>query len=133
MIDFSHTPVNRALGLELIRVGSFEDPCAEVQIRDCGKLTQEGDIVHGGILTTLADTAAVYAIMPDLPEGEHMTSIEFKMNFFRPGRADHGPIVARSKLIKRGRKINVCEADVWQGDSHLAKGIFTYLVFDARD
>jgi uncharacterized protein (TIGR00369 family) len=131
VIDFSHTPVNRALGLELIRVGDLENPSAEVQICDCSKLTQEGNIVHGGILTTLADTAAVYAIMPDLPQGKHMTSIEFKMNFFRPGRADHGPIIARSKLIKRGRKINVCEADVWQGDSHLAKGTFTYMVFDA--
>ncbi|MCP4093888.1 MAG: PaaI family thioesterase [Planctomycetes bacterium] len=130
MIDFSHTPVNRELGLELIRVGDSENPGAEVQISDCSKLTQEGDIVHGGILTTLADTAAVYAIMPDLPEGKHMTSIEFKMNFFRPGRANHGPITARSKLIKRGRKINVCEADVYQGESHLAKGTFTYLAYD---
>jgi len=100
-----------------------------VQIFDCSKLTQEGNIVHGGILTTLADTAAVYAIMPRLPEDKHITSIEFKMNFFRPGRADHGPIIARSRLLKRGRKINVCEADVYQGDSHLAKGTFTYLAY----
>ena len=128
MIDFSHTAINRTLGLELIRFGADG---AEVQLPECAAFTQEGDIVHGGILTTLADTAAVYAILPDLEDGKHMTSIEFKMNFFRPGRANKGPIIARSKPIKRGRKINVCEADVYQGESHLAKGTFTYLVFDS--
>ena len=127
MMDFFHTAINRTLGMELLRSGVDG---GEVQISDCSNFTQEGGIIHGGILTTLADTAAVYAILPDLPSGKHMTSVEFKMNFFRPGKGNHGPIVARSKRIKRGRSINVCEADVFQGDTHLAKGVFTYLVFD---
>ena len=130
MIDFSSTPINRALGLELLRTAADGTESAEVQIADCSKLTQEGNIIHGGALTTVADTAAVYAILPGLPAGKHMTSVEFKMNFFRPGHGDQGPIIARSKLIKRGRTINVAESDVFQGERHLAKGTFTYLVFD---
>lgn len=131
VIDFPGTPINQALGLELIRSAADGTESAEVQIEDCSTLTQEGGVVHGGILTTVADTAAVYAILPGIPAGKHMTSVEFKMNFFRPGRGDQGPIIARSKLVKRGRTINVAEADVFQGERHLAKGIFTYLVFDA--
>ncbi len=127
MIDFDQTNINKALGLELIKSGGG---VGEVQIRDCSALTQEGGVVHGGVLTTVADTAAVYAILPDIPEGKHMTSIEFKMNFFRPAKGDQGPVVGRSKLIKAGRTVNVCEADVFQGEKHLAKGTFTYLVFD---
>jgi uncharacterized protein (TIGR00369 family) len=131
MMDFSQAPVNRALGLELIHSCADGSESAEVQIQDCSGFTQEGNMIHGGILTTVADTASVYAILPGLPADKHMTSVEFKMNFFRPGHGDQGPIVGRAKLIKRGRTINVVESDVFQGERHLARGTFTYLVFDA--
>ncbi|MGB0954037.1 MAG: PaaI family thioesterase [Planctomycetota bacterium] len=130
MFDFDKTPINRTLGIRLVQSGSDG---GEVSLEDCSAYTQEGGVVHGGILTTLADTAAVYAILPDLPTGKRMTSIEFKMNFFRPGLANGGPLIGRSNFIKRGRKVNVCEAEVLQDDRLLAKGTFTYLVFDAED
>lgn len=126
MFSFDETPINRTLGIKLLRSGSEG---GEVCMEDCSDHTQEGGVVHGGILTTLADTAAVYAILPDLPEGKRMTSIEFKMNFFRPGLASGGPLLGRSSLLKRGRKVNVCEAEVLQDDRLLAKGTFTYLIF----
>ena len=89
MHTFDDTPVNAALGITLVQ-SSLEG--AEVRLEDCRNFTQEGDVVHGGILTTLADTASVYVLLPGLPPGKRMTSIEFKMNFFRPGLADAGPL-----------------------------------------
>lgn len=127
MLPFDQVPINRALGIRLVRAG---DDGGEVQLEDCSSCTQEDGVVHGGILTTLADTAAVYAILPALPKGKRMTSIEFKMNFFRPGLAEQGALTARSTLLKRGRKVNVCESEVHQGDRLLAKGTFTYLIFE---
>lgn len=127
MIAFDETPINQFLGLQLLQSDSAG---GKVTLPDCSRVTQEDGVVHGGILSTLADTAAVYAVIPTLAEGTSMTSIEFKMNFFRPGRSGNGPLVAQSKIIKGGRTVNVCESTVLQNDVELAKGIFTYLTLE---
>lgn len=128
MRDFQGTVVNRTLGLRLLRSGAEG---STVEMEDVEPYLQEGDVVHGGILTTLADTAAVYVLLPDLPEGKHMTSIEFKMNFFRPASGGAGALQATASSVKRGRSVNVCEAEVFQEGKLLAKGTFTYLFFEA--
>ena len=60
-------------------------------------LIQEKGVVHGGFLSTLMDSAAVYAIVPDLAVDAGLPGVEFKVNFMRPGRLDRGEIEARSK------------------------------------
>ncbi len=89
--------------------------------------TQEAGVVQGGILSAIADTAAVYAFLPDLDDDQIMTSIEFKMNFLRPVEPEGEPIVARSKVIKRGRTVGVCDVAVSQSDNLVVKGLFTYM------
>ncbi|MDA1113106.1 MAG: PaaI family thioesterase [Planctomycetota bacterium] len=127
MITFDETPINKFLGLQLIQ----SDPSGgQVLLPDCENFIQEGGVVHGGVLSTLADTAAVYAILPHLEKGKSMTSIEFKMNFFRPGRTGKGGLLAVSKIIKGGRSVNVCESTIFQDDVELAKGTFTYLTLN---
>jgi uncharacterized protein (TIGR00369 family) len=128
MIAFDETPINKFLGLQLVQSDSSG---GQVLLPDCESLIQEGGVVHGGILSTLADTAAVYAIIPHLAAGKSMTSIEFKMNFFRPGRSGKGPLLAVSKIIKGGRSVNVCEVTILQDNVELAKGTFTYLTLNA--
>ena len=91
---------------------------------------QETGVVHGGFLSALADTAAVYVFHPYLPDGESMASIEFKMNFLRPARVERGPLVARSTVLRRGRKVGVCDVEVTQASVVIAKGLFTYLFFE---
>ena len=90
---------------------------------------QETGIVHGALVAALADTAAVYLTLPDLPEGQTMASIEFNVNFLRPGLPGAGDIVARSRLVQRGRRVVVCEVDVVQRRQRIAKALFTYLIF----
>lgn len=125
MNAFAETPINQFLGLQLVQSNAEG---GKVALPDCAHLTQEGGVVHGGILSALADTAAVYAVIPHLADGASMTSIEFKMNFFRPGRAGGGELVATAKILKAGRTVNVCESKVMQGEKELAHGVFTYLV-----
>jgi uncharacterized protein (TIGR00369 family) len=92
-------------------------------------LLQETGIVHGALVAALADTAAVYLVLPDLPEGHTMASIEFKVNFLRPGLAGAGDIEARSRLVQRGSRVVVCDVDVVQRRRLIAKALFTYLIF----
>lgn len=91
-------------------------------------LLQSESVIHGGILSTLADTAAAWAVLRDQPMGETLTSIEFKLNFLRPARLDGGELLARGRVVRRGSRIAVIDGEVIQGGEAVARGLFTYLV-----
>lgn len=101
---------------------------AELQLPLRPDFVQNEGVVHGGIVTALADTAAVYAILPELPRDQGITSIELKINFLRPVRPEGGQLVARARVVQRGRRVAVCDVDVFQDGTLAAKGLFTYLV-----
>jgi len=83
--------------------------------------------VHGGIVATLADTAAVYLLFQDVAPERAMTSIEFKINFTRPAVLERGELVATAKLVRKGRQIALADVEVEQQGALVAKGLFTYL------
>jgi uncharacterized protein (TIGR00369 family) len=126
--DFSTVPINRLLGLEL---RSFDRGSATVAMRPGEPLTQEYGVVHGGVLATLADTAAVYALHPFLAPGERMTSIELKVNFLAPATPARGEVVATSAVVRRGRTIAVARVDVRQADHQVLTGLFTTIIVAA--
>jgi uncharacterized protein (TIGR00369 family) len=121
---FSAVPVNLHLGMVL---ESQTGDRAVVTMVPGEHLTQETGVIHGGILATLADTAAVYALRPGLAASRIMTSIEFKLNFLAPGRSGEGPLVARAHVVRQGRRVGVCDVEVEQAGATIAKGLFTYL------
>jgi uncharacterized protein (TIGR00369 family) len=123
--DFAGVPINRLLGLEL-RESSREG--ATVVLPATPSIAQEYGVVHGGILTTLADTAAVRAVQPQLEAFERITSIELKVNFLAGAAPDGAEIVARATVLRRGRTIAVAQVDVDQGGRRVLTGLFTYLV-----
>jgi uncharacterized protein (TIGR00369 family) len=122
---FLATPVNRLFGFELL---DLDGRGVSVAFRPRPEHAQEYGVVHGGILSALADTAAVYTILPGLKSGERMTSIEFKVNFLAGARTNGGEVVATARLVRKGRTIALVSADVHQGQVHVATGLFTYIV-----
>jgi len=126
VLDFGRVPINRHFGFSLLNVRRGK---AEVAMALKRSFLQEEGIVHGGVLTTLADTAAVYTIYPFLHDAESMSSIEFKMNFLRPASINDGSLTAKAKLVRRGRSVALAEVDVFQARRLVAKGMFTYLVY----
>ena len=129
MFSFKETPFNRALRFEMNRVG----PATEVTMPVEEWFMQENGIVHGGMIASLADTAAVYALVAKLKESEQITSIEFKINFLRPARMNGGPLAPRATIVKRGQTIGLCDVDVSQGGELVAKGLFTYILFMTQE
>ena len=122
---FDAVPVNRHFGFAL---RAHDASGAEVAFTPRPEHGQEFGVVHGAILSALADTAAVYAILPGLAADERMTSIEFKVNFLAAARPGGGEVVARSAMVRRGRTVAVVRSDVWQGETHLLTGLFTYVI-----
>jgi uncharacterized protein (TIGR00369 family) len=134
-------PSNRLLGL-VVREQS--DGGATVAMAPRSELAQEYGVVHGGFLAALADTAAVYALLPKLAASERMTSIEFKVNFLAPADPAGGELVAKATVVKAGRTVRVATVDVHQqpGGSavaakpaarHVLTGLFTYAVMPTAE
>ena len=120
-------PVNRLLG---IRLDQRSAQSATMSMDARADFEQEHGVVHGGLLATLADTAAVYCFHPDLEPGQGLTSIEFKVNFLRPVLPGGERVVARAQVVKRGRRIGLCDVEVEQGERQVLKGSFTYMFLD---
>lgn len=126
---FASVPFNQALGFELV---SASGGSAEMRLPLQPWFEQEVSVVHGGVITSLADTTAVYAVLPQLGDHRTMTGVEFKMNFIRAATMSGGVLIAKSRTVRLGNTIAVCAVDVSQRDRLVATGIFTFLVRTSR-
>ena len=68
------------------------------------KLAQGGGLLHGGALTTLADTAVAMAIKSLVPEGTRFVTTELSLTFHAP--VTRGTVEARAEVKRfEGREI----------------------------
>ena len=122
---FDRTPVNRGLGFRLVE-RSAERVVVEQDVR--AEMLQEVGVVQGGLLTALADTAAVYLLWPELGEARTMTGTNASVQFLAAARPDEGALTATATPVRVGRRLAVCESVVRQGDRLVCKGTFTFLI-----
>jgi uncharacterized protein (TIGR00369 family) len=67
-------------------------------------------VVHGGILSTLLDSAAGCAVHTQLPAGVGMSSIEIKVSFLSPVMAGGGTLEVEGRALRVGRQVAFAEA-----------------------
>lgn len=73
-------------------------------------LAQQHGFLHAGALAAVADSACGYAALSLMPEDAAVLSIEFKINMLAPARGES--VIARAEVIRAGRTVMVCRADV---------------------
>jgi 1,4-dihydroxy-2-naphthoyl-CoA hydrolase len=101
-------PLGATLGLEIVAAGPDE---VQARLAWQERLCTAGEILHGGALMALADTAGAYLAFLNLPDDAGGTAtIESKTNFFRAVREGH--VHARSRPLHRGRTTIVVETDL---------------------
>lgn len=122
---FAATPCNHLLGFRLVQ-RSRDRVVVEMPVRR--DLLQEEGVVQGGLLTALADTAAVWLLWPDLGDDRTMTGIDCSVQFLGPGLGAGGPLVATATPLRQGGTIAVCESRIEQDGRLVAKGTFTFLL-----
>ncbi len=66
--------------------------------------------VHGGVLATLADTAAGLAVRSAIPPGSRHVTVNLDVQYLAP--ANMGPLLATGRVVRLGRRIAFAEADV---------------------
>jgi uncharacterized protein (TIGR00369 family) len=76
-------------------------------------------VVHGGILSTLLDSAMGCAIHTTLTAGETYTTLELDVKFVRPVLAGQGLVTAEATVIHAGRQTATAEGRVLDADGRL--------------
>jgi uncharacterized protein (TIGR00369 family) len=82
----------------------------EIHLPHWEGIEQQHGFVHGGIVGTIADSAAGYAAMTVVPAGASVLTVEFKLNLVAP--ADGQNLVARGQVVRPGRTLIVTKAEV---------------------
>ena len=89
--------------------------------------------VHGGIVTTVLDTAMGCAVHTLLEGGVGYTTLELKTNFVRPVTLESGPLRAEGSVVHAGRTVMTAEARLLDAEDRLyAHATSTCLVFGAE-
>jgi uncharacterized protein (TIGR00369 family) len=90
-----------------------------------------GPIVHGGLVTTLLDTAMGGACHSILGEDETFLTADLRAEFLRPTRP--GTLRAEGRVVHRTRRTVFCAADVHDAEgAHLASSRCTQVVLAGR-
>lgn len=108
-------------------LGDMEPGAVDVVLPHEDGVTQQHGFFHGGAISTIADVAAGYAAFSLMPAEKGVLSVEFKVNFLRPGIGEH--LIARGRVLKPGNMVTTAKADVFgvsEGKETLvATGLFT--------
>jgi len=121
---FEHSPFIRLLELRLESIGT-DDAVVEMPFR--AELATAGDLVHGGAIGSLIDTAAALAAWSghDPSDGARWGTIGMSVSFLAAGRAQ--ALRARSRVSRRGKSICHCRVEVTDDDgSPVAEGLVAY-------
>lgn len=119
---------NRLLGFELVR--KHRDGLT-IACPVTPELLNSGGSLHGGVAATLADAAVGSALYERFQGTRWFTTVEMKVNYFRPVTA--GRLRARSRLLRVGSTICVGHVDLTDEQRRsVGVAIVTYMMLDAR-
>ena len=119
---FKQSRVPALLGFHVEKL-SHGKAILSMQVRDLHK--QIHDVVHGGVIAALADTAAAIAVYTVIPRGAEIATVELKINYLSavPG----GKIKAIGTVLRAGRNFVITECEVIDAKGSLAaKALLTF-------
>ncbi|HKI49531.1 MAG TPA: PaaI family thioesterase [Desulfobacteria bacterium] len=86
--------------------------------------------VHGGVLSTLLDSAMTASVLTTLPKGLTCTTVEIKVNFIRPVDQNTGLIRCEARPIHVGNRLATVEGRIRDTEGRLiAHGVSTCSIF----
>jgi len=96
-----------------------------------GALSNPMNLVHGGAVVTVIDSAMACAVYTLLPSARGLSTLELKTNFVRPLRLDMGEIECEGRVLNVGRQTALAEGDIKDAAGKLyVHATATFSVFD---
>jgi uncharacterized protein (TIGR00369 family) len=142
--------IGRRSGLELLQAMANGDLPAPpiMQLIDLAKMeVEEGSVtvqldpqefhynplgtMHGGVISTLLDTAAACSVHSTLPAGIGYTSLDLTVKFLRPVTIATGRIIGQGAVLQKGRRTALAEARLTDSAGRLlAHATSSCLIFE---
>jgi uncharacterized protein (TIGR00369 family) len=120
----SKIPFNNLLGMKI--AGLHRDGVT-VECKILEQLLNKAGVLHGGVTASLVDAAVGIALHRHLGDGRPITTVELKINYFRPIR--QGKVFARAHLLRVGSTLCVGRVDVTDAERNLTgTALVTYMI-----
>jgi len=121
------SPFRDLVGITFTKVeGGYSHCVVEVE----KKLLNPAGIVHGGALYTLADSGMGAALFSFVDEGELFLTIETSVFYFKA--VSSGTLTCESRVVHRGKRIAVMEAEIKNGEQLVAKAVGTFSIYRGK-
>ncbi|WP_375434081.1 PaaI family thioesterase [uncultured Hymenobacter sp.] len=91
---------------------------------------QQRGFVHGGLTATMADLVAGFAAVTLVPDNTGVVTVELKTSYLHPGIGKK--LRAVGWVLKAGRRLHFCEAEVWCDELLIAKATATMAVVEPQ-
>ena len=91
---------------------------------------QQRGFVHGGLTATMADLVAGFAAVTLIPDNYGLVTSDLKVSYLNPGVGRR--LKAIGWVLKAGRRLHFCEAEVWCDDVLIAKATATMAVIEPQ-
>lgn len=89
---------------------------------------QQRGFVHGGMVATMADLAAGFAAVTLVPDDFGVVTADLRVSYLHP--AVGARLTAIGWVLKAGRRLHFCEAEVWCDGKLVAKASATMAVIE---
>jgi uncharacterized protein (TIGR00369 family) len=119
-------PFNKLVGIRVVRRHA-DGVTIACPMSD--RLRNSARVMHGGVMATLADAAVGIGLASHFGVRRPITTTEMKINFLRP--VSDGKLVARSRLLRVGKRLCVARVDMFDAHRKLAGvAIVTYMLLE---
>jgi len=125
-----HAPFNRLLGLK----GESLEPGRAVivlPVREDFVGDPRRPALHGGVVSSLIDTAGGAAAWSALAPGESVSTVDLRVDFLEPARLA-GPLRAEAVLLRKGNRVCHVRISVTQDEVLVAEGSAVYNIHRRR-
>ena len=129
--SFGRQGFMKHLGAELVELTA-----GHVSIRAPfrSELTQQHNYFHAGVSGAIADSACGYAAYSLMPADSSVLTVEYKLNLLAPAEGDQ--LIARARVLRSGKTLKVCAADVYVGknggEAHCATMLATIMCLPGK-
>ena len=119
------SPYGAFLGISIDDFSEGRVTCS-VALRD--HHLNNGGRVHGGVLTSLADTAAGAAVRTVRPEGKLTATTDLSISFLRPPVGNQ--LVAVAEVLHAGKRLFRVEIEIFCLEKLVAKTNATFMLVE---
>ena len=119
-----HVPFNRLLGIKGESVGGGR-AVLKLAVRNDHLGDTRRPALHGGVISSLIDTAGGLAAWSALAAGEAVSTVDLMVDYLEPARLA-GPLRAEAELVRKGNRVCHVRIRVSQDGTLVAEGRCVY-------